>query len=123
MLFKGKIFIFPNFYFSKFFLKDLIFFLLIYKRLSPRKIFIYFSILLKKNKNYLLINNSKKGIYKKKLIGFKIQLKGKFEITKNAMSKKLLINYGKLRSTTLKNHIIFCEHTFFSKLGSSNLKM
>lgn len=123
LLFQGKIFIFPNFYFSQFFLKDLIFFLVIYKRFSPKKIFHYFSLLLKKSKNYLLVNSSKKGIYKKKLIGFKIQLKGKFEITKNAMSKKLSLNYGQPRSTILKNHITFCEHTFFSKLGSSNLKI
>ncbi len=121
--FTGKIFIFPSFYFSQLFLKDLIFFLLIYKKFNPRKVFNYFLLFLKKKINYLSIVSSRKGIIKKKLVGFKIQLKGRFETTKNSMSKKNLIKFGKLNSTTLENHIVLCEHTFFSKLGSSNLKI
>ena len=121
--FQGKIVIFRNYYFSQFFLKDLMFFLLIQRKFNPKKIFNYLLILFKKKVNYSLVNISRRGICKKKLIGFKIKLKGKFEITKSSMSKKIMENYGKLKSTTLNSSVVFCEHTFFSKLGSSNIKI
>lgn len=57
------------------------------------------------------------------MVGFKMQLKGRFEITKNSMSKKFLVKFGKISSTTLVDYIVFYEHIFFSKLGLSSLKI
>ena len=120
---KSKIFVVKNFFFSNLFLKNLVFYLLLEKNLNPKKIFNSFYHLLKNNLNCFLIQDSKNGLLNKKLIGFKIQLKGRFEVTKNSMSKKKLIKLGKVNSTNLCTHIIFYEHVFFSKLGVSNLKI
>lgn len=120
---KSKIFVVKNFFFSNFFFSNLIFYLLLEKKFNPKKIFNFFLNLFKNNFNFFLVQDSKNGFLKKKLIGFKVQLKGRFEVTKNSMSKKNLIKLGKVNSTNLNNHIIFYEHIFFSKLGVSNLKI
>jgi hypothetical protein len=93
------------------------------KKYNPKKIFSFFSNLLKNNLNSFLVQDSKYGFLKKKLVGFKLYLKGRFEVTKNSMAKKNLVKLGKVNSTDLNIHIISHEHIFFSKLGTSNLKI
>nr|YP_009325900.1 ribosomal protein S3 [Vertebrata lanosa]APC24941.1 ribosomal protein S3 [Vertebrata lanosa] len=118
-----KVFILMNFYLSVQFLKNLIFYLILKNRYTPKKIFNFITHFLKSNFNSSLISISKTGLKKKILLGFKIQLNGRFESTKNSMAKKINLKFGKTNSTSLINHIIFYEHVFYSKLGLSNLKV
>ena len=65
----------------------------------------------------------KNGLEQKSLKGFKIQLKGRFEPTKNSMSKSLTVKKGKINSMKLNDSIIFINQIFYTKLGLSNLKI
>nr|YP_010620212.1 Ribosomal protein S3 [Dictyomenia sonderi]WAX04248.1 Ribosomal protein S3 [Dictyomenia sonderi] len=112
-----------NQYFSTSFLKSYILYLIYNKINSPRKIFNLLILLLKRNKSQLILLISKDGFKISKFIGFKIQLKGRYEITKNEMSSYLLVKNGKINSTNLNIKIHFMNHNFYTKLGTSNLKI
>lgn len=66
---------------------------------------------------------TKNGLKNKILCGFKVQLKGRFESTKNSMSKTVNFKVGKINSTNLNSSINFLSYTFYTKLGLSNLKI
>lgn len=121
--FKIKIVILENYYFSQFFLKNLFHYLILSKNYTPKKLFNFIIQFMKQNLNNILISQLKTKITKTKLIGFKIQLKGRFDLTKNTMSKKIIIKLGKVNSTRLSTNIISYSHIFYSKLGLSNLKI
>lgn len=81
------------------------------------------SVFLKKHLEYLIITIGKNGLEQKLLKGFKIQLKGRYEVTKNSMSKSLIIKKGKVNSMKLDNNIAFMNQVLYTKLGLSNLKI
>nr|YP_010620258.1 Ribosomal protein S3 [Amplisiphonia pacifica]WAX04294.1 Ribosomal protein S3 [Amplisiphonia pacifica] len=112
-----------NQYFSTFFLKSYILYLIYNKINSPKKIFNLLILLLKKNKFQKILSFSKNGLKKNTLIGFKIQLKGRYESTKNEMASCLLVKNGKVNSTNLNITISYINHFFYTKLGISNLKI
>nr|YP_010620005.1 Ribosomal protein S3 [Symphyocladiella dendroidea]WAX04018.1 Ribosomal protein S3 [Symphyocladiella dendroidea] len=112
-----------NQYFSTIFLKNYILYLINNNINSPKKIFNLLILLLKKNKFQSIVSFSKKGLKKNIFIGFKIQLKGRYEATKNGMSSRLLIKNGKINSTNLNITINFINHFFYTKLGITNLKI
>nr|YP_010619959.1 Ribosomal protein S3 [Xiphosiphonia pinnulata]WAX03972.1 Ribosomal protein S3 [Xiphosiphonia pinnulata] len=112
-----------NHYFSTIFLKSYILYLINNKTNSPKKIYNLLILLLKKNKFQSIITISKKGFKQSKFIGFKIQLKGRYESTKNEMASRLFVKDGKINSTNLTNSIYFFNHSFYTKLGISNLKI
>lgn len=118
-----KVFITKINLFSYEFFKSYISILSLDKKLAPRKIFFSLIHFLKSNMNCSSLSFTKTGLMKKKLRGFKIQLKGRFEATKNSMSKKIFFKSGKVNSTNLEEDVIFYNHVFFSKLGLSNLKI
>lgn len=121
--FNIKVFILANYYLSTQFLENLVLYLVLNNKYTPKKIFNFLVYFLKSNLNSLLISTSKNGLNKKTLSGFKIQLRGRFESTKNSMAKKINLKFGKTNSTNLINHIVFYEHIFYSKLGLSSLKV
>nr|YP_010620235.1 Ribosomal protein S3 [Deltalsia parasitica]WAX04271.1 Ribosomal protein S3 [Deltalsia parasitica] len=112
-----------NQYFSTKFLKSYISYLIYKKINSPKKIFNLLILLLKKNKSQLILAFEKNGLKKKIFIGFKIQLTGRYESTKNEMASCLLVKNGKINSTNLSVSINFINHFFYTKLGISNLKI
>nr|YP_010619982.1 Ribosomal protein S3 [Tayloriella tenebrosa]WAX03995.1 Ribosomal protein S3 [Tayloriella tenebrosa] len=112
-----------NQYFSTRFLKSYILYLVYNKINSPKKIFNLLILLLKKNKFQLISSFSKNGLKKNILIGFKIQLKGRYETTKNEMASQMIVRDGKINSTNLNYTINFVNHFFYTKLGISNLKV
>nr|YP_010620028.1 Ribosomal protein S3 [Symphyocladia marchantioides]WAX04041.1 Ribosomal protein S3 [Symphyocladia marchantioides] len=112
-----------NHYLSAQFLKSYILYLITDNVNSPKKIFNLLVLLLTKTKNQSIISISKSGFRKITFIGFKIQLKGRYESTKNEMSNYLFIKDGKNNSTNLNITIDFINHLFYTKLGISNLKI
>nr|YP_010620051.1 Ribosomal protein S3 [Rhodomelopsis africana]WAX04064.1 Ribosomal protein S3 [Rhodomelopsis africana] len=110
-------------YFSSDFLKSYILYLMRNKVCSPKKIFNLLILMLKKNKFQPILTISKNGFKKNVVTGFKIQLKGRYESTKNEMASRLFITNGKTNSTTLNISINYLNHFFYTKLGTSNLKI
>nr|AHX02421.1 ribosomal protein S3 [Ceramium japonicum] len=63
------------------------------------------------------------GLKKIKLKGFKIKLSGRFENTKNQMTKKLEYNIGSLSLLSISSYVEFCSLNIYSKLGVCNFKI
>lgn len=120
---KIKIFVVENFYFSNKFLNSLICYLVLRKKYTPKKVFNVLIRLLDLHLFSTILSTSKNGVLFKKLVGFKVQLKGRFENSKNSMSKKISFKIGKINSTDLNSCIIFYKYSFYSKLGLGNLKI
>nr|WAX04110.1 Ribosomal protein S3 [Polysiphonia sp.] len=90
---------------------------------SPKKLFNLIYLLLLQKLDQITLQTTRTGLKPKKFVGFKIQLRGRYELTKNAMSKSTNINVGKTNSTNLKLNIIFINYLFYTKLGVSSLKI
>jgi len=90
---------------------------------TPKKIFSILVYLLTKQLNSKKICYGKFGPLKLNLKGFKIILTGRFEASKNQMSKELKVNIGALPLTTLNNNIDFWTTKLYTKLGVCNLKI
>lgn len=89
----------------------------------PKKVFnIFINILVSQiNKNKHLILNS--GLKKVKLKGFKIQLKGRYELSKSSLAKKICFKFGRLTINNLSNNLELINKFIYSKLGKSSLKI
>nr|YP_010620074.1 Ribosomal protein S3 [Pterosiphonia complanata]WAX04087.1 Ribosomal protein S3 [Pterosiphonia complanata] len=112
-----------NQFFSSRFLKSYILYLIYNKNISPKKIFNLLMLTLRKNKFQSILSISKKGLIKNQFIGFKIQLKGRYESTRNEMANQLIIRDGNINSTNLNFTISYINHFFYTKLGTSTLKI
>ena len=66
---------------------------------------------------------SKFGLKKLKLKGFKLKLSGRFENSKNQMSKKLEQTVGVLSLLSLNSYIEFFDLNICSKLGTCSFKI
>lgn len=120
---KINIYLKKNFYLTSAFIKNYIFYLNIKYNYPPKKIFNFLILFLKNSINCSTVFLTSTGLNSKKLIGFKLQLKGRYETTKNSMSKVLVFKVGKINSTKLNSSINFLHYTFYTKLGVSNLKI
>ncbi len=120
-----KVFYFltKNFYLSADFLWDYLNYLTKNFCFSPKKTFNLLILFLTKNYFHLSLFKSKKGFKIKRFVGFKIKLIGRFESSKNAMSKNIIYKFGKINSSNLQINTNFLTYTFFTKLGVSNLKI
>lgn len=80
-------------------------------------------LFLTKNLKYSILFLTKNGLLRKYFVGFKIQIKGRYESSKTSMSKKLSTKFGKMTLTNLKISTNFINYSFYTKLGISNLKI
>ena len=90
---------------------------------SPKKIFNLLVVFLRKkinNTNVLYLNS---GVKKVQLKGFKVQLKGRYELSKSTLSKKQFFKFGKVTSNNLNNLLQFSNKIIYSKLGLSTIKI
>nr|YP_009295190.1 ribosomal protein S3 [Dasya binghamiae]AOH77202.1 ribosomal protein S3 [Dasya binghamiae] len=69
------------------------------------------------------ISLCKKGPQKLILKGYKITLSGRFENTKNPMSKTYTTKNGFITLTSLNNNIDFISKNLYTKLGICNIKI
>nr|YP_009325877.1 ribosomal protein S3 [Choreocolax polysiphoniae]APC24869.1 ribosomal protein S3 [Choreocolax polysiphoniae] len=110
-------------FFSIIFVKNYINYLILKMNYFPKKIFNFLIILFKTMLNKQKISFSNKGTKIIKLNGIKIQLKGRYDLTKNSMSKILLFKYGKINSVSLNKKIEFLNKVIYTKLGKSSFKI
>nr|YP_010620166.1 Ribosomal protein S3 [Gredgaria maugeana]WAX04202.1 Ribosomal protein S3 [Gredgaria maugeana] len=119
-----QIYLEKTLYFSVEFLKNYIFFLIKKKIKSPKKIFNLLILLLKKNFNKPIVSISKNGLTDNNiLIGFKIQLSGRYESAKSTMANQIFLKFGKITSTNLSFTVKYFSHFFYTKSGISTLKI
>nr|YP_010620189.1 Ribosomal protein S3 [Dipterosiphonia australica]WAX04225.1 Ribosomal protein S3 [Dipterosiphonia australica] len=123
LTFSLVIFLNKKLYFSKEFLEAYLCYLSSNEFNSPKRIFNLINLLLSNHLNKIFVMLTKNGIKNQKFIGFKLQLRGRFEPTKNAMAKCVTLKSGKINSTNLKIKIDFSNYFFYTKLGTSNLKI
>nr|YP_010620120.1 Ribosomal protein S3 [Melanothamnus gigas]WAX04156.1 Ribosomal protein S3 [Melanothamnus gigas] len=121
--FRFLIFFKKTFYLSSDFLQSYISYLSKKLFYSPKKIFTLLFILLKKKLNQSILTTTKNGLKRKKIIGFKMQLRGRYELTKTAMAKITQIKFGKINSTDLKINVTFMNYFFYTKLGNCSIKI
>ena len=113
-----------NWFTTSFILKFYLFNLINKFNYSPKKIlgFLFnflFNFLNKSKISYLTIG-SQELIFK----GFKIQLKGRYENTKNKMAKSTNLKVGnKLSLININKNIYFLDCNLFSKLGSFSIRL
>nr|YP_010620097.1 Ribosomal protein S3 [Periphykon beckeri]WAX04133.1 Ribosomal protein S3 [Periphykon beckeri] len=109
------------------FSSDFLFFYVLYlvneQQFTPKKIFNMLNFMLQSKLDKKIVLFSKNGLILQKFIGFKIQLSGRYEATKNSMAQRVFFNVGKINSTTAKINIYFLNRFLYTKLGISNLKI
>lgn len=118
---KIKLFFSKFNFFSKQFLEVYLEYLSLFN--APKKIFNLVIILLKnhlRSTNMFYLNS---GLKKVQLRGFKIQLKGRYEVSKSTLAKKQLLKLGQVTSNNLDNLLDLVNKDFYSKLGKSTLKI
>lgn len=108
-------------FFSKQFLEVYLEYLSFYN--SPKKIFNLVTVLLKNQINKTSIFYFNSGLKKIQLKGFKIQLKGRYELSKSTLSKKQFLKFGQVTSNNLNNLLDLLNKDIYSKLGKSTLKI
>ena len=90
---------------------------------SPKQIFNLLIIFLKNqlgNTKYVYFNfGFKKVVFK----GFKIQLKGRYELTRSTLSKNIFFKYGCVTTNSFNKNFEFLSKIIFSKLGKSSIKI
>lgn len=121
--FKINLYLEKNYYLSTSFLKNYIFYLNVKRTYPPKKIFNFLTLFLKNFINHSIVSFTQNGPKKKQLLGFRLQLKGRYESTKNSMSKIMTFKVGKVNSTKLNANINFLDYVFYTKLGVSSLKI
>lgn len=110
-------------FFQSIFLKNYISYLVNNLNYSPKKIFNFLIPLFKNMLHIKKLSFSNKGLKIIKLQGIKIQLKGRYELTKNSMSKLIFFKAGKVGSMSLNTKIEFLNKTIYTKLGKSSMKI
>nr|YP_010944677.1 ribosomal protein S3 [Palisada intermedia]WMC20771.1 ribosomal protein S3 [Palisada intermedia] len=90
---------------------------------SPKTIFNLVIVLLKNQINKTTIFFFNSGLRKIQLKGFKIQLKGRYELSKSTLAKKQFLKFGQVTSNNLNNLLDLLNKDFYSKLGKSTLKI
>lgn len=115
------------FYKSKFFLSSSLVLsyaaTLIRKSWSLKKIVLLITQLLNLSLNKTKVINSKFGLKRVKLKGFKVDLNGRFENSKSQMSSYYQQVVGTLPLISLNNHIEFSSLTVLTKLGSCTIRI
>nr|YP_009944477.1 ribosomal protein S3 [Osmundea sinicola]QFR99771.1 ribosomal protein S3 [Osmundea sinicola] len=92
-------------------------------KFTPKKIFNVLTNLLKNqlgNINILYLNS---GLRKIQLKGFKIQLKGRYELSKSTLAKKSFLKFGQVTSNSLNSLLFLSNKDIYSKLGKSTIKI
>lgn len=90
---------------------------------SPKKIFNLLIILLKNQLNftkYLILNS---GFRKVQLKGFKVQLKGRFELSKSTLAKTICLKFGNITTNSFNHTLELLQKPLYSKLGKSSIKI
>nr|ATG87379.1 ribosomal protein S3 [Gracilaria chouae] len=90
---------------------------------NPNKILWQICVFLNKHRYHSKIVYSTKGIRLVNLKGFKIRLVGRFDNTKNQMSKSIQQGLGVLSLMSLKNRVEFVNRELYTKLGSCGLQI
>lgn len=85
---------------------------------SLKKIFMLLISLFAKLTNYKKISFLRIGFKKIQVKGFKIQVKGRFENTKNQMAKTINYKFGSLSLVNLENNVYYRKNCLNTKLGS-----
>jgi ribosomal protein S3 len=70
-----------------------------------------------------LVKYTVNGIKSTELKGFKLQMSGCFESSRNQMAKTIKCNFGTIPLTKLNGYIDYSKTTFFTKFGSCGLKI
>nr|AEX37513.1 ribosomal protein S3 [Gracilariopsis lemaneiformis] len=90
---------------------------------NPNKVLWQLCQFLETNLNRTKVVYSSKGIRLVNLKGFKIRLVGRFDNTKNQMSKSIQQGLGVLSLMSLKNRVEFVNRELYTKLGSCGLQI
>nr|YP_009511841.1 ribosomal protein S3 [Gracilaria gracilis]AXI97718.1 ribosomal protein S3 [Gracilaria gracilis] len=90
---------------------------------NPNKILWQICILLKKHLGSNKVVYSTRGIHSVYLKGFKVRLVGRFDNTKNQMSKSIQQGSGSLSLISLRNQVEFVQKNLYTKLGSCGLQI
>nr|YP_010199886.1 ribosomal protein S3 [Gracilariopsis tenuifrons]UAD89946.1 ribosomal protein S3 [Gracilariopsis tenuifrons] len=90
---------------------------------NPNKVLWQLCQFLETHLNCTKIVYSSRGIRLVNLKGFKIRLVGRFDNTKNQMSKSIQQGYGSLSLMSLKSRVEFASKELYTKLGSCGLQI
>lgn len=104
-------------------IKNYIIYLFINKKISPKKALLYLYKTLKNQKKKNQIKYTIQGIKIIELKGFKIEISGCFDSSRNQMSKIIKCNFGRIPLTKLNGYIDYTKTTFFTKFGTCGLKI
>lgn len=97
--------------------------LLMHKNITHKKSLLILITILNKTLKSTKIVYTKKGPTKLVLLGYKVQIKGRFENTKNQMAKTTTHNYGKISLIVLNSHLDFIFKPIHTKLGTYSLSI
>lgn len=109
--------------FSSFLLSNYVEYILLNTQLSLKNILNQIYIILLQQKKKVKLVKTKNGIKTVQFNGFKIQVKGCFEISKSQMSKTLKYSFGNNSLTMIKGYIEYSEKTIFTRYGACGLKI
>lgn len=90
---------------------------------SIRKLTLILVFLLNTKLNYKKIVFAKNGPAILRFKGYKILAKGRFENTKNAMSKTFILIKGSLKLSQISTYIDYNHITLYTKLGVTSIKV
>lgn len=88
-----------------------------------KKLLNYVYITLLKQKSKYKIIYTTYGLKLVQFLGFKIQISGCFDSSKNQMSKTLVYKSGTNSLTKLKNYVEYSKITIYTKFGTCGLKV
>lgn len=92
-------------------------------KFTPKKIFNVLTNLLKNQLGIINILYLNSGLKKIQLKGFKIQLKGRYELSKSTLAKKYFLKFGQVTSNNLNSLLSLSHKDIYSKLGKSTIKI
>nr|YP_009500463.1 ribosomal protein S3 [Gracilariopsis heteroclada]AXE43625.1 ribosomal protein S3 [Gracilariopsis heteroclada] len=96
---------------------------LIKQHKNPNKVLWQLCQFLKTHLNSTKVIYSTKGIHLVYLKGFQVRLVGRFDNTKNQMSKNIQQGFGALSLMSLKSRVEFVHKELYTKLGSCGLQI
>lgn len=108
---------------SSLLINNYIFYLFFVRTNSIKQIFQQIFQLLEKQSNKIIFIYTIKGIQLIKFKGFKLEVTGCFESSRNQMSKTLKYNLGSVPLTRLNGYVDYSNNHFFTKFGSCGIKL
>ena len=89
----------------------------------PKKLFNFILLLLKTQIKKPKIVQGNHGLMRMYMEGFKIQLKGRYEVSKSTLAKSLFFKTGQVNSNNLNGNLELLSKNIYSKLGAASIKV